>query len=40
MTNLEPTVSGTALLFEGGGMRASYTSGMVVALLEAGLHLP
>lgn len=34
-----PTVTGTALLFEGGGMRASYTSGMVVALLEAGLHL-
>lgn len=40
MTDLEPTVTGTALLFEGGGMRASYTSGMVVALLEAGLHLP
>lgn len=34
-----PTVTGTALIFEGGGMRASYTSGMVVALLEAGLHL-
>lgn len=30
----------TALLFEGGGMRASYTSGMVVALLEAGIRLP
>ncbi|HIY87036.1 MAG TPA: patatin family protein [Candidatus Yaniella excrementavium] len=30
----------TALLFEGGGMRASYTSGMVVALLEAGIHTP
>lgn len=30
----------TALLFEGGGMRASYTSGMVVALLEAGIHAP
>ncbi|QFG67528.1 patatin-like phospholipase family protein [Ornithinimicrobium pratense] len=40
MTDLKPTVSGTALLFEGGGMRASYTSGMAVALLEAGLHLP
>ena len=40
MNELEPTVSGTALLFEGGGMRASYTSGMAVALLEAGLHLP
>lgn len=33
-------MSPTALVFEGGGMRASYTSGMVVALLEAGLHLP
>lgn len=31
---------GTALIFEGGGMRASYTSAMVVALLEAGIHLP
>lgn len=30
----------TALLFEGGGMRASYTSGMVVALLEAGIYAP
>lgn len=30
----------TALLFEGGGMRASYTSGIVVALLEAGIHAP
>lgn len=37
--DLEPTVTGTALIFEGGGMRASYTSGLVVALLEAGLHL-
>nr|WP_306239187.1 patatin family protein [Ornithinimicrobium cryptoxanthini] len=26
-------------MFEGGGMRASYTSGLVVALLEAGIHL-
>ena len=30
----------TALLFEGGGMRASYTSGMVVALLEEDIHAP
>ncbi|GAA2041012.1 patatin-like phospholipase family protein [Yaniella flava] len=30
----------TALLFEGGGMRASYTSGMVVTLLEEGIHAP
>jgi predicted patatin/cPLA2 family phospholipase len=36
---LHSNVTGTALLFEGGGMRASYTSAMVVALLEAGLHL-
>lgn len=31
-------IVGTALIFEGGGMRASYTSGMVVALLEAGIR--
>ena len=36
---IEPTVTGTALVFEGGGMRASYTSGLLVALLEADLHL-
>ena len=30
----------TALIFEGGGMRASYTSGMVVALLEQDIHAP
>ena len=30
-------IDDTALIFEGGGMRASVTSGMVVALLEAGL---
>lgn len=34
-----PTV-GTAVIFEGGGMRASFTSGLVVALLEEGIHLP
>lgn len=39
MSELDPTVTGTALVFEGGGMRASYTSGLAVALLEAGLHL-
>ncbi|WP_228255036.1 patatin-like phospholipase family protein [Ornithinimicrobium avium] len=39
MSELTSTVSGTALVFEGGGMRASYTSGLLVALLEAGLHL-
>lgn len=30
----------TALLFEGGGMRAAYTSGMVVALLEEQIRAP
>jgi predicted patatin/cPLA2 family phospholipase len=30
-------IGDTALIFEGGGMRASLTSGMVVTLLEAGL---
>lgn len=30
-------ISDTALIFEGGGMRASLTSGMVIKLLEAGL---
>ena len=32
-------VSDTALVYEGGGMRASYTSGLVVALIEAGIDL-
>lgn len=31
-------VSDTALIFEGGGMRASYTSAVVVALLKAGIQ--
>ncbi|MFC7400728.1 patatin family protein [Citricoccus sp. GCM10030269] len=35
---LRSNITGTALLFEGGGMRASYTSAMVVALVEAGIH--
>lgn len=39
MPEVAPNVTDTALLFEGGGMRASYTSGLVVALLEAQLHL-
>lgn len=30
-------ISDTAIIFEGGGMRASLTSGMVVTLLDAGL---
>lgn len=39
MEQLTSTVTGTALVFEGGGMRASYTSGLLVALLEAGIYL-
>ncbi|GAA4284117.1 patatin-like phospholipase family protein [Brevibacterium daeguense] len=31
-------VTDTALIFEGGGMRASLTSAVVVALLKAGIH--
>ena len=37
-TPLTSNVTDTALIFEGGGMRVSYTSAVVVALLEAGLH--
>ena len=33
-----PNITDTALIFEGGGMRASYTAGVVVTLLEAGLR--
>lgn len=33
-------VRGCALLFEGGGMRASYTTAAVVTLLEQGLRFP
>lgn len=33
-----PAAPRTALVFEGGGMRAAYTSGVVVALLEAGIE--
>ena len=32
-------VTDTALIFEGGGMRASYTSAVVVTLLRAGIHI-
>ena len=31
-------IKNTALIFEGGGMRASYSAGMVATLLEAGLY--
>ncbi len=32
-------VADTALIFEGGGMRASYTSAVAVTLLRAGIHI-
>ncbi|MGB3955650.1 MAG: patatin family protein [Brooklawnia sp.] len=35
---LTSNIHHTALIFEGGGMRVSYTAAVVVALLEAGLH--
>lgn len=38
-TPLTSNVTDTALIFEGGGMRASYTSAVVVALLQAGIHV-
>lgn len=37
-TQLRSNITDTALIFEGGGMRVSYTSAVVVALLKAGLH--
>lgn len=36
---LTSNVTDTALLFEGGGMRASYTSAMVAELLREGIHV-
>lgn len=39
MPEITSTVTDTALVLEGGGMRASYTSALIVALLEAGIHL-
>lgn len=36
---LTSNVTDTALIFEGGGMRASYTSAAAVALLRAGIHI-
>lgn len=35
---LRSNVTDTALIFEGGGMRASYSSGVLAALLDAGIH--
>lgn len=39
MNPLCSNVTDTALIFEGGGMRASYTSALVCELLGAGIHL-
>lgn len=39
MPHLHSNVLHTALIFEGGGMRASYTAAVAVALLEAGIHI-
>lgn len=39
MSELTSTVTDTALIFEGGGMRASFSSGVLAVLLEAGIHL-
>lgn len=38
MTDLAPTAPDVALLFEGGGMRAVHTAGVVETLIEAGIH--
>lgn len=37
--NLASNVTDVALIFEGGGMRASYTSAVVATLLDAGIHV-
>lgn len=37
--SLASNVTDVALIFEGGGMRASYTSAVVATLLEAGIHI-
>ena len=34
-----PNVTDTALIFEGGGMRAAYSSGVLVTLLAQGVHV-
>lgn len=39
-TPLAHPIADTALIFEGGGMRASYSTAVVTALLEAGLDFP
>lgn len=38
VTPLHSNVTDTALVFEGGGMRAAYSSGVVATLLDAGIY--
>lgn len=38
-TVLTSNITDVALIFEGGGMRVSYTAAVVVALLKAGIHI-
>lgn len=38
VTDYAPTAPDVALLFEGGGMRAVHTAGVVETLIEAGIH--
>ena len=38
-SRLTSNVTDTALIFEGGGMRAAYTSAVAVTLLRAGIHI-
>lgn len=40
MGTMDINVADTALVIEGGGMRASYTAGVMVTLLERGLNFP
>lgn len=40
MSQYEPNIDDVALIFEGGGMRASYTAGVVTTLLERKLSFP
>ena len=40
MSQYEPNIDDVALIFEGGGMRASYTAGVVTTLLERELSFP
>lgn len=39
MSELTSNVTDTALIFEGGGMRAAFSSAVLSVLLEAGIHL-